>query len=106
MGKRLTRRLHRLVRELKHQQARLKKFLSEPWYSKIGASGRDVPLDPHVLDAPRAHLVAALNMIRSGAFRDASNSLQQAYILLTSHRAWLYRYETGEVSFESRYQEL
>ncbi len=105
LGDRLTRRWNRLTADLAEQQSRLDKFLGESSISKIGARGRDVSLDPHMYDDPRSHLASAKNNIDAGALRDARNSLQRAENLLSNDRAWLYRYETGEVSALSSYEE-
>jgi hypothetical protein len=74
---------------------RLKDRLDEGWASKMINQRGDIPLDPQMFNAPEAHLVSAGNNISGGAYRHASESLDQAEAILNQHEAWLFRYDKG-----------
>lgn len=91
----LDRKLSRLNRKMDFYKARLTARLEEGTLSKIINRRGDVPLDPGMFNAARAHLVSAAGTLANGALRHCADSLDQADASLNQQENWLFRYDKG-----------
>jgi hypothetical protein len=93
LQERLTSRADQLQADIEREEGRLREYLQEGWPFTLRRG--DIKLDPHMFDAPKAHLSSARGTIPLGALRHAWESIQKGEEHV--HQNWkvLYHYSQG-----------